>query len=1327
MRRQVEAFLVGITSCAPHSRGEDVTGSPGLRERRRPTQSRLASLALTLSAGVASVAGLFLPASAWADGTELLGPPGITIEQGTGTVLAGTGMLTQPGTIDISVPGDVVQVLLYWEGFMTEEVAGDDTITVSDGASTQSITGTLVGGPAPFGEDNSSVYRADITESELVRPGINTLTLSDLVYTRAANGAGVLVIYDDGSGVFDIDLVDGVDTAFVRFSEPNKSTVAQSFSFEPADSDRTANLGMFFSSVQGTASGGGPLRPSSVEVNVGDTTQVFSNLLDSVDGEEWDTTNITVDIPAGAGSLTVQAFSRDDLGDGRNPSPASFTWLAAALAVTPAPAPGIEIKKEISIDGGNTFFDANDEDSAVKAVAPADALYLFTVTNTGNVALQNVTIDDESLGIFDVAIGTLDIGEVRFIDGDTDGFFELDKLPRCEEPGVFVNIATVTGESESGSRFTDSDPAVLICFGTPAIDITKEISVDGGLTYADANTEDTAPSIPAPGGALYRLTVTNVGTAPLVNVLISDDVLGISEVPIASLGVGDVAILDSGSAGFEQLAQPERCPQPGSFTNIAKAVGESADTGDVVMDVDPAVLVCTMPVDPEITLKKEVSVDGGSTFFDANDKASAPVAPFPSDAEYQLVVENTGDVALEDVIINDATLGLVDVAVGALAVDEIRIIGAADAGFNVLVQPDRCTAAGTFANVAEVTGKSVDTDQTVSDSDPALIICVGTPAIDLRKEISVDGGANFADANDEATAAKATAPADAVYRFVVSNVGTAPLEAVTITDETLDIVDMPVDGLEVGATVIIASGNTGFANLDQPGRCPNPGTFVNVATVKGASAETGEGVTDSDPATLVCEAAQCELSVHKTCEVVLPPSGDLACDAKIAATTLRYTGPSVSGATVVFTGKAKNTGSVTYENVDLTAGVILSAASQNDLTIDARPSDLGSKLSIAINGHVEVIHTSCSAPYVAGKPAPLNHPKGAPSPNWEVVSFVDKNGTSVAVPEPVGPAESCEAVLGNLPSCDTVAKPHKLTWRYDGGSDGSGDCASSTFPDAVNAKGKTHRDFKCSGAVDVAAALTVRSEKGDAITVNPGEEFSVSRDAIKRLALHNAGGSQHLRFHTSCSQPLEAGRTAGALTLVALDGERADVGVNYAYTVRNTGTVEALNVALSDDQFDVPGSAIGSLGIGESVMLKATSFITGTTTNIATVTGHSASGASCSATDAVTVTIVEPPHSRAVLRRRKAEEAGVRVHRAVLRSAAPRGSGHELAGRQVRVPRRSTRRRAGQHPVLKDAKKISAHPSRGIEVGDLVSPRRQKVRVRDRSRHSIEADMLFRA
>ena len=262
-----------------------------------------------------------LPGEVLADGDETLGPPvGITIESGSRILAAGTGLIPQPGTIDITIPLGVTikQVLLYWHGIMIP----DDTIDI-DGTI---ITGSLIG----TGYLDRFCYRADITAGGFVSPGPNSLSVSGLAF-NPSNGAGVLVIIDDGFNTAEIDFRDGDDFAYEPMDSPYDTTVAQTFFFTPEDVNRSATLSMFFASVSGTASGGG-FRPSAIQVTVGGTTTVYNDLLDSVDGMEWDTRIISVDIPAYADSLTVQALSVNNLG-GESGDPASFDWIAAALSV----------------------------------------------------------------------------------------------------------------------------------------------------------------------------------------------------------------------------------------------------------------------------------------------------------------------------------------------------------------------------------------------------------------------------------------------------------------------------------------------------------------------------------------------------------------------------------------------------------------------------------------------------------------------------------------------------------------------------------------------------------------------------------------------------------------------------------------------------------------------------------------------------------------------------------------------------------------------------------------------------------------------------------
>jgi len=315
---------------------------------------KITKLLLTLI--VVALMGCLSYSPLWADGNETLGPPSLTVADGTGITATGTGMLMQPSTIMVEVPAKAVvkQVLLYWEGFMEGFVeSADNTIVVSDGADTIEVVGTLIGSTDTL-SSRLSTFRADITSYGMIGAGSTTLTLSDLKFD-INNGAGIIVIYDDGKRNYQIDLRDGSDFAFYNYSGNLGDTVAQTFTFDASRRNRKALINLFFASVFGTESGGG-FRPTSIEITTSGAgpskTRVLSDLLNSNNGQEWDTLPIFVDIPKGHTSLTIQAFSRDDFGTTR--TPASFVWLATTFALeTKVPCQG-------RMTGGGSVFTMDD-------------------------------------------------------------------------------------------------------------------------------------------------------------------------------------------------------------------------------------------------------------------------------------------------------------------------------------------------------------------------------------------------------------------------------------------------------------------------------------------------------------------------------------------------------------------------------------------------------------------------------------------------------------------------------------------------------------------------------------------------------------------------------------------------------------------------------------------------------------------------------------------------------------------------------------------------------------------------------------------------------
>ncbi|UCG53008.1 MAG: hypothetical protein JSW58_05490 [Candidatus Latescibacterota bacterium] len=269
------------------------------------------------------------------DGTETLGIPSITIAEGTGIAIGGVGLrFTQadPITIaDADIPdgATIEQVLLYWEGF-NSSASGDNQVTVNG---THTVTGVQLNNPTLFftsgggGPENWSVaYRADITGLGLIDPNVtNNIYVTDYVVNRP-NGAGLLVIYSDGSNNEVAGVRDGDDCAYHAFAPTLDTTVPQIFSFAYHEDPRQATLNLMAGSVQVE-------RPNVVRLQYdgGPPVDIVDPFGD-IDGEDFDAVEIPLTVPGGATEMSVQCLSMQGSG-GMTGDPASLVWICAALEI----------------------------------------------------------------------------------------------------------------------------------------------------------------------------------------------------------------------------------------------------------------------------------------------------------------------------------------------------------------------------------------------------------------------------------------------------------------------------------------------------------------------------------------------------------------------------------------------------------------------------------------------------------------------------------------------------------------------------------------------------------------------------------------------------------------------------------------------------------------------------------------------------------------------------------------------------------------------------------------------------------------------------------
>jgi hypothetical protein len=290
------------------------------------SNSRIRLLAIVLTTP------FFFATNALADGTETLGTPSIAIGEGTTTTVAGVGLRDgQPENLDFNVDGAVVQALLYVEGANVS--SSDKTPTMEIEVGGNPVTASFIGGNTKFLSDHYTLtYRADVTG--LVSSGANSLSIDGLDFTRGSDGAGILVISDNGGALSEIQVKDGNDWAFIGSPGTDlKVTVPQTFTFDASNKDRFGAIDYHVGSVAGGFDNIGQFRPNSFEITVDGVTSVFSDQLNSTNGNLWDTISLGVTIPAGATSLTAQIFSRDDEVVAPGNLPASLNWVASALTI----------------------------------------------------------------------------------------------------------------------------------------------------------------------------------------------------------------------------------------------------------------------------------------------------------------------------------------------------------------------------------------------------------------------------------------------------------------------------------------------------------------------------------------------------------------------------------------------------------------------------------------------------------------------------------------------------------------------------------------------------------------------------------------------------------------------------------------------------------------------------------------------------------------------------------------------------------------------------------------------------------------------------------
>lgn len=554
--------------------------------------------------------------------------------------------------------------------------------------------------------------------------------------------------------------------------------------------------------------------------------------------------------------------------------------------------------------------------------------YTFVVSNTGNVTLSNVTVTDSLLNP-DITVSCTgwDTEDYVLLPGESVDCTASDTYkitPADIAAKSVVNVATVTGDPKVGGPVTDDDTKTVTLTGEPAIDIVKTV---------DPTTFNELDQV-----LNYTFVVSNTGDVNLVFVdgvevidPMFDDIT--CDAALEGSATGELNVGDSVTCyGSYSIIQDDL--DLGYVENEAetKATGNSVE----VSDKDKAVANSTAV--PTIELLKEISVDEGVTWKDANDPANAPIEVWPAGAEYRITVTNTGPLTLKSIVLNDTQLGIVNESLTDLAPLAKHVLTKGELA--ALEVETRCDKSGAVTNTADVNATTkTEIPVPVQDSDKAVLVCIGEPGISILKEVRSGPEGEWSSVSEPYdTAPPVEAPSDAEYRITVENTGTVDLMDVVVTDNDLPTaIDYSIGDLAKDEKVVLYWAEACGGPNDDPlalcelyveNRCEQAGELMNTASVVGWSVDVGgdieaavavledDGkVSDSDTAKLVC-VGQPLIDLQK--EISL--DGIEWFDADDKANALITQLPEVGGVDVEYRFIVSNIGPVDLYDVYITDG-----------------------------------------------------------------------------------------------------------------------------------------------------------------------------------------------------------------------------------------------------------------------------------------------------------------------------------------------------------------------------------------------------------------------
>ncbi|MBD0676505.1 hypothetical protein BU198_38870 [Streptomyces sp. CBMA156] len=684
-----------------------------------------------------------------------------------------------------------------------------------------------------------------------------------------------------------------------------------------------------------------------------------------------------------------------------------------SATVTTTSSPGLKVVKSATTSQPD------------KLVTGEQITYSFVVTNTGNVTLKDVKVDE---GPF-TGHGTAPVANCP---ADQAASLAPGAQMTCTATYTVVQADVDAGSIKNSATGTGNPPT-----GPPTVSPPSEVTVptpsDPDLSVVKTASTD---KLVAGEQVTYSFRVTNTGNVTLKDVKVTEG-------QFTGSGTLDPVTCPSGAASLAPGASvvctagytvTQADVDAGSVKNSATATGTPPSGPPPVSP--PSETTVTAPNDPALTVVKTAS-SGQPDKLVVGEQVT-----------YSFAVKNTGNVTLKDIKVTEGpftgtgTPPVVNCPAAEAASLAPGTTMTCTAGYTV-TQAD--VDAGSVKNTATATGTPPSGPPPVSPPSEVTVPAPSDPALTVVKTASTD---------------KLVAGEQVTYTFEVKNTGNVTLKDVKVNEGqftgtgTAPAVNCPATeaaSLAPGASMTCTATYT-VTQAD-----------VDAGTVKNSATATGTPPSGPPPVSPPSEVTITE-----------PPAPALTV-AKSSSTDKL-----VAGEKITYSFRVTNTGNVTVKDVKVTEGQFSGSGKLDPVTCPAEAASLTPGSSVTCTAGYTVTQADVDAGSVQNSATATGTPPSGPPPvsppSETTVTTQDEPGLSVVKSASTGELVAGEEIIYKFEVKNTGNVTLKDVKVTEGEFTGSGKLSPVTCP-------KDAASLAPGGTVTCTAGYTVTQADVDAGTI----------------------------------------------------------------------------------------------------------------------------------------------------------------------------------------------------------------------------------------------------